>query len=282
MQTENKNKSFVFLHLSGLLPLFIPTLIIWHRKKKVIETFTRHYRAILPFQFTIWILFFLPGIFVYNSGGGSNLLIFGILFSVVSSVYNTFRVASGKAFKYFSFLRYDDIKQTLVLAILLFPIAFAHNYFHEFGHWLVGKLLGYDMGIKLNWVWPRQGHYNTDLHSAYVGMGGPAFSIIFALIFLLVIEKVKTIYAYPLVFYPLFARFFSLFIGQFSAQDEAGIAASLGLGTYTVAVIVLSLLLLIVLRAAYKLKIGIKYNALLFMLCFVVKSIEIRIIELIN
>lgn len=84
-------------------------------------------------------------------------------------------------------------------------------------------------------------------------IGGPAFTILLSLIFLLVIEKYNSIYAYPIVFFQLFFRFFSLFFGGFGKQDEALISGMFNLGTYTAAVIVLLLLFLIAWRASRKL-----------------------------
>ncbi len=89
-----------------------------------------------------------------------------------------------------------DRKRIVQLALLLIVAAYAHNLFHEFGHWLVGTILGNQMSS------------------------------------------------------------FSLTLGNFAAQDEAGISASLGLGKYTVAIIVCSLLLALVWKGSLKLKLG--------------------------
>jgi len=66
-------------------------------------------------------------------------------------------------------------------------------------------------------------------------------------------------YAYPFVFFPVFTRFFSLLLGGFDKQDEAKIAALLDVGPYTIALIVLFVLLVILLWSGYKLRIGLKY-----------------------
>ena len=85
-------------------------------------------------------------------------------------------------------------------------------------------------------------------------MGGPGFSILMALAAFIVIEKYGTIYIYPFLFFPFFSRAFSLLFGGFSKQDEASIAANLGLGKYTVAIIVCSVLLGLVWRGSKRLK----------------------------
>ena len=158
----------------------------------------------------------------------------------------------------------NDKKILLRLYLFLIPIAYFSYLFHEFGHWIVGEFLGNDMIYSLNYVWPKAGHYISESHNLYVSIGGPAFTILLAIISLLIIEKYSTIYAYPVLFFQFVLRFFSLVFGGFSQQDEARISSIMGLGTYTVAIIVVTILLLIVIRASYKLKIDLRQNGYFF------------------
>jgi hypothetical protein len=156
-------------------------------------------------------------------------------------------------------------KKILVRLYLLFiPVAYFSYLFHEFGHWIAGEFLGYDMTYSLNYVWPKEGHYLDESHNLYVSIGGPAFTILLAVVSLLIIEKYLTIYVYPVLFFQFVLRFFSLLFGGFHQQDEARIALIMGVGTYTVGIIVLLILLLIVIRASYKLKIDLKQNGYFF------------------
>lgn len=144
--------------------------------------------------------------------------------------------------------------------LLFIPVAYGSYLFHELGHWSVGELLGNRMVYSLNYVWPREGHYVQESHGLYVSIGGPLFSVLQAVLALLIIEKLTAQYAYPIAFFPMFNRFFSLLLGGFSKQDEARISILMGTGTYLVAIIVLSILLLIVIRCSYKLGIESKTN----------------------
>lgn len=144
--------------------------------------------------------------------------------------------------------------------ILFIPVAFFSYLFHEFGHWSVGELLGNRMVYSLNYVWPKDGHYLQESQGLYVSIGGPAFSVLQALLAFLIIEKFSVRYAYPFAFFPMYNRSFSLLLGGFSKQDEARIAVLTGTGTYLVAIIVLVILLLIVIRSSLKLKICAKTN----------------------
>jgi hypothetical protein len=155
-------------------------------------------------------------------------------------------------------------KSSLIVMLLFIPAAYGSYLFHEFGHWIIGEVLGNKMVYSLNYVWPQSGHYLDASHEVYVSIGGPAFTILLALFFLLIIEKYKTRYAYPFVFFLVFGRFFALGLGGFGQQDEARISVLLGLGAYTVAISVLLVLFLIGLRASYLLRINLKKNSYYF------------------
>jgi len=148
--------------------------------------------------------------------------------------------------------------------LLFIPVAYVSYLFHEFGHWIIGEILGNNMAYSLNNVWPQNGRYIDASHDGYVSIGGPAFTILLSLFFLLIVEKYKTMYAYPFVLFQMVFRFLALVVGGFGKQDEARISAILGLGTYTVPIIVLLILFLIVLRASYLLRINLKKNSYLF------------------
>jgi hypothetical protein len=157
-----------------------------------------------------------------------------------------------------------DKKTFIRICLLFIPVAYLSYLFHEFGHWVIGELLGNKMVYSLNYVWPEKGQYISESHNLYVSIGGPAFTILLSILFLLIIEKYRTIYAYPFVFFQMFMRFFALVFGGFCKQDEARISLILGFEPYTIAIIVLTLLLLMVLRASYSLKINLKINGYLY------------------
>lgn len=155
----------------------------------------------------------------------------------------------------------NDIAESRInglVALLFIPVAFLTYLFHESGHWIVGEMLGNDMVLSLNSANAHSGSYLDKTHSLFISMGGPAFTMLQAIIFLIIIEKTKSIYAYPFVFFAAFSRFFSLVFGEFSQQDEARIAVMLDIGTYPVAIIVIMVLFLIVWRSSYLLKLNLK------------------------
>ncbi|MCU0415005.1 MAG: hypothetical protein MUE91_11500, partial [Ignavibacteriaceae bacterium] len=98
----------------------------------------------------------------------------------------------------------NDLRESRInwkVALIMIPVTFLTYLFHEFGHWLVGELLGNKMLYSLNNVTTASEKYLHETDALFSSMGGPAFTILQAIIFLIVIEKTKSIYAYPVVFF---------------------------------------------------------------------------------
>jgi hypothetical protein len=150
--------------------------------------------------------------------------------------------------------------------LILFLAAYASFVFHEFGHWLIGTLLGNEMAMSLNATWLKSDSFLKESHSLYFVIGGPAFTILQALIALLIIEKYKSLFAYPFLFFPFILRMFSWVMGRkFSTEDEAVISAMLGLNTYIVAIVVCSILLALVWKGSRTLKLNFMINSAFFL-----------------
>lgn len=171
----------------------------------------------------------------------------------------------------------DVIKKDLLesridwkVVLIFFPTGFITYLFHEFGHWIVGELLGNTMVLSLNSSTSLSGYYLGSSDNLYISIGGPLFTILQALIFLAVIERTKSVYAFPLLFFAGFSRMFSLVFGGFILQDESKIAKLLDMGAYSVAIIVLLILFFAIWRGCYLLKInmkGVGYYTVLSVFC---------------
>jgi len=146
----------------------------------------------------------------------------------------------------------NDFKESQIdwkVIIAFIPIAFITYLFHEFGHWTFGELSGNDMIISLNNSAPKNGQFINDSDALWSAIGGPVFTILQGLIFLLLTWLTKSIYFYSIAFFAVFSRFFSIIFGGINLQDEARIAAMLDLNKYLVAAIVLTILFLILWRS---------------------------------
>lgn len=152
----------------------------------------------------------------------------------------------------FSYKIRNDLKESQIdwkVIIAFIPITFFTYLFHEFGHWTLGELFGNEMTLSLNNSSPQNGHFIDDSDALWSAIGGPVFTILQGLVFLLLTWLTKSIYAYSITFFAVFSRFFSMIIGGINLQDEARIAAMLDLNKYLVAAITLSILSLIFWRS---------------------------------
>jgi len=146
----------------------------------------------------------------------------------------------------------NDLKKSQInwkVGVAFIPIAFLTYIFHELGHWTFGELFGNDMTLSLNNSAPQTGHFIDDSDALWSAIGGPLFTMLQALIFLLLTWLTKSIYAYSFTFFAVFLRFFSIVFGGINLQDEARIAAMLDMNKYLVAAITLSILFFILWRS---------------------------------
>jgi hypothetical protein len=155
----------------------------------------------------------------------------------------------------------NDLKESQItwkVALFFIPVVLFTYLFHESGHWLFGEITGNDMTISLNASAPKSGNFLTESHALWSAIGGPAFTIIQALLFLLIIRKTKSIYAYLFVFMAVFSRFFSVVFGGISLQDEGRISAMLHTNKYLPALLVLLILFGILWRSSRIMNLSLK------------------------
>lgn len=80
-------------------------------------------------------------------------------------------------------LKECQIERKVILAFV--PIAFATFLIHELGHWTFGEMAGNDMTISLNNSAPKNGVFIEDSDALWSAIGGPVFTILQAVLCLL-------------------------------------------------------------------------------------------------
>ncbi len=100
----NKRNWLALIHLSGLLPLFFPTIFIWNRKKAKIKEITIHYHSVISFQLTN-LLVILGGIWILYVTKKPILILIILLFGGFQAISNTLKVINGKPYKYYSIFK---------------------------------------------------------------------------------------------------------------------------------------------------------------------------------
>lgn len=85
------------LHLSGILPLIFPSVIIWNFKKDKTNNTSNHFRAVITLQLTIWGIT-LIGLWIYWKVNQPIPLFGGLLAGGLLSVINAIKVANSAPF----------------------------------------------------------------------------------------------------------------------------------------------------------------------------------------
>ena len=104
-KTDSDRNWLAMLHLSGMLPLFFPTMLMRNQKKSGIKGMADHYRAVIAFQSSILFGCLLGG-WVYFWAHEPIVIIIFLVLGVFFSIKNTLKVLNGKPYKYFGMCKY--------------------------------------------------------------------------------------------------------------------------------------------------------------------------------
>lgn len=97
IQEVNDNNWFGLLHLSGLLPLIVPTLIIMAQKKGKTKAMSNHFSAVISLQLCI-LGICLAGLWIYWKVGQPIPFFGGLLVGALVSMMNAINVMKGKTY----------------------------------------------------------------------------------------------------------------------------------------------------------------------------------------
>ncbi len=142
---------------------------------------------------------------------------------------------------------------------------------HEFSHWVTYQWLGYEALMTLNRVSPIGTPTNNQVLIA--SAVGPITTIIQAvIIYNLLKYKNWNIYLYPLLLTPFYMRFLAGLMNFIHPNDEGKIGEYLGIGLFTLAIIVSSFLLYLVYKISKKHKLSLKFQIVTIITVMVVSS----------
>ena len=131
---------------------------------------------------------------------------------------------------------------------------------HELAHWTVGEYLGYKMVITLNSGYPVSGQYSKDLHYQIISAAGPTFTLLEALLVFILMIQGKRFLLYPFIFTCFYQRLFATIISFRHPNDEARISTAIGIGKFTLPIIMTSILFALVYKVSKKYRFDTKFN----------------------
>jgi hypothetical protein len=142
----------------------------------------------------------------------------------------------------------------------LLVIVFGTFMIHEAGHFLVGRLLGYQMVVTLNSAFPVGG-YHSPLHATLANLGGPIVTMLQALVAVALIQRGWGMMVYGILFAAFSMRALAAGISVVHPNDEARISMALGWNQWIFPLLVIGILLFLVAYAHQRLKLHWSVNA---------------------
>ncbi len=146
---------------------------------------------------------------------------------------------------------------------------------HEFAHWFTAKLLGYESIMKLNGTFYADGENPTEWHKIIVSASGPIITILQGFVAFLFLKRKWNIYLYPLLFIAFYMRFLAGLFNFINLNDEGRISVFLGIGTFTVSLIVSGFLFYMVYKISKTYNLNWKFQLLTTLFVMLTSSILI-------
>lgn len=163
-----------------------------------------------------------------------------------------------------------------MLAVCFFPAAVFTWGVHEYAHWLMGGILGYEMWITFNQAGPVQGNYDSDWHQILIAMAGPIVTWVQAVLALFLICWSRQLWMYSFLFLALWMRTVAMIISLVSnPNDEARVSLLIGLPVWVVPVISVALMFALTYVGSRSLKAGWRSNVVAYVMASVVTVIVV-------
>ncbi len=169
-----------------------------------------------------------------------------------------------------------DKKITFTYIIAVIVAVIATWIIHEFAHWITSELLGYEAILRINGVSPLDGQNPTDLDKILISASGPVITVLQALIIFFVLKSRDwNKYLYPFLFTAFYMRFLAGLMNIINPNDEGRISIFLGIGTFTLPIIISGLLFFMVYKISKMHNLNWKFQLATTLVVMVVSSILI-------
>jgi hypothetical protein len=148
-------------------------------------------------------------------------------------------------------------KRLAGFGLLVFPLTLIGFFLHEFGHWLAGELLGYEMWMTLNGASNRGADVVVPrLHQLAITGAGPAVTLLLGFLGW-TITRPGAVFGPALVFVSFFMRLTAYAVSVFvNPNDEARLGLWLGVGVHPIHLLTTGGLLVLTVLAFRKAGLG--------------------------
>lgn len=131
---------------------------------------------------------------------------------------------------------------------------------HEAAHWAAGRLLGYEMSMTLNKTYLVSGKYKSDADYQWVSAAGPLVTLLEASVIFVWMRRQRNYLLYPFLFACFYMRLFAAVISFRNPNDEARISKAVGIGTFTLPVLITVVLLILVYKTGTRYRFSTKFH----------------------
>lgn len=123
------------------------------------------------------------------------------------------------------------------IGLVLFSVLFTWE-LHEFAHWLTGEVLGNKMVMTLNSGYPINKEYLEVWHGYAIDLAGPLITFFQAFLVYFLIKRGASLNLFPFLFCCLYMRALAGFMNIINLNDEGRLSKVLGLGVFTLPIII--------------------------------------------
>ncbi|OGX90607.1 hypothetical protein [Hymenobacter coccineus] len=121
--------------------------------------------------------------------------------------------------------------------------------FHEFMHWLTGEALGNNMVMTINSGYPESRQYVSPWHATVVSAAGPIATLVQAIVIYSLIKIRYNLALFPFLLTCLYMRTIAGFLNFINPNDEGRVGVDLGVGKFTLSILVVAFLFYLTYKA---------------------------------
>lgn len=132
---------------------------------------------------------------------------------------------------------------------------------HEFVHWFTAEILGYTAVMQLNGTAIASSQNVSELDQAIVSISAPLITVFQALVAFFCLKKQGwNQYLYPFLLVPFYMRLLAGLMNAINPNDEGRVGEFLGIGLYTIPVVVGAFLFFLVYKTSKKYQLKSKFQ----------------------
>ncbi|ANE51301.1 hypothetical protein [Flavisolibacter tropicus] len=121
---------------------------------------------------------------------------------------------------------------------------------HELAHWATGTFLGYQMAMTLNTAYAVDASGTSNAHAQIISAAGPLLTLLEALLVFGIMHNRPAQALYAFLFTCFYTRLLATGISFLNLNDEARISKALGVGTFTLPLIMTAILFVLLFRTS--------------------------------